>query len=488
MQRVLIASTNPWAFAVAVERAVARRHADAEVDLLKMYPLCSRYSPHWRRFDRFAEAINRKVERFVRPLISGHDITREIASRIEDSTLPEPPAHLAALRQYRVGQARIGLAVLSSVTSVTTVQDPISIDEYGPAFDKAWRSAHLSERIARVVKRLSYDATYIFNGRHCYSRPFCDVLEESTTVYRYEQGGAGNRYIIGPRGVHQPFEVARFILEHDFDPEEGNSFYSERLARAPGNPVAFFTASQVSGLLPEGVDQDRVVTFFTTSSDEMCAISDEPGYGEFANQNEIALALADACVDNGLKLVVRYHPHSRYKHESWKREWDFVELRSRGAILVEPTDPVDSYALVRASKAIVTCGSTVGFEAIYLGVPSAEVGNWAGGAIGSTTTILTREQLHDFVRVPRLNPNARKLALRYGSYARRGGELLPEYHVGSHPYCDRIDGRIVDPFRYAYHQIREPFSSASRVVLPPGGKIMVEPSVVKALAKQITSA
>lgn len=488
MRRVLIASSNPWAFAMAVERSLARKHADIHVDLVNLYNLSSRHSPHWRRFDRFAEAINRKIERFVRPMISGRDITNEIASQFDGSTFPTPPMDPSSLRDYRIGDACIGLAVLSSVTSVTTVQGAIKNDEYGFAFAKAWRSAHLSERIAHAVVPLGYEATYIFNGRHCYSRPFSDVLEQSAAVYRYEQGGAGNRYIIGAKGVHQPTEVARFIMKHDFNAEEGESFYRERLARTPGTPVAFFTASQISGLLPEGVEHDRTITFFTTSSDEMYAVSDRPGYGEFANQYDIALALADACREAQLKLVVRCHPHSHYKHESWKREWDFAELRSRGTIVVEPDDSVDSYALVRASRAVFTCGSTVGFEALYLGVPSAEVGEWAGGALGAMNRILTREQIGQFIDAPALRPNARELALRYGSYAKSGGKLLTEYQVGSHPYYDRIDGRIVDPFRCAYHRLREPFSSASRVVLPPGGKIMVEPSVVKALGKQMGSA
>jgi hypothetical protein len=488
MKKVLIASSNPWSFAVAVEREVARMHGDAQVDMVNLYHLASRHSPHWRPFDRFAEAINRKIERFVRPVLSGRDITRKVEARLNRVPIPALPSRPEDLRGYCVGEARIGLAVLSSVTSVTTVQDPLSIDEYGSAFPKAWRSAHLSERMARAIEPLDYDTVYIFNGRHCYSRPFCDVLQRSSTVYRYEQGGSGNRYISSPVGVHRPSEVVGFIMSHDFDPAEGEEFYQARLRKAPGSTVDFFTFGQVAGSLPAGVEPGRAVTFYTSGADEMHAVSDAPGFGKFADQNEIAVTLASVVAQRGERLVVRFHPHLRYKHSSWKREWDFDRLREMGAILLPPDDSTDSYALLRASRCILTCGSTLGFEATYLGLPAADVGDWLGGELGAVARVLSPAEAAAFVTDPRVPAGAYDLAIRYGSYARRGGNPLSEYTAGSHPYFDRVDGRIVDPFRAAYHRLREPFLSGSNVVLPPGGKIMVEPSVTKALAKQMREA
>ena len=78
--------------------------------------------------------------------------------------------------------AKVGLAVLSSVSSLTTIQYPSSLDEFRPVLGPAWRTAHVSLRIGEAVRARGYDKVVIFNGRHCYSRPFCDILEGEAEV------------------------------------------------------------------------------------------------------------------------------------------------------------------------------------------------------------------------------------------------------------------------------------------------------------------
>ena len=77
--KVLIASANPWSFALAVERQMAREHASDTVDLLDLWSICSCYSPHWSRRDRLIERLNRKIARFMRPVINGREITADVA-------------------------------------------------------------------------------------------------------------------------------------------------------------------------------------------------------------------------------------------------------------------------------------------------------------------------------------------------------------------------------------------------------------------------
>lgn len=197
----------------------------------------------------------------------------------------------------------------------------------------------------------------------------------------------------------------------------------------------------------------------------------------------MALALADICRGAGLQLVIRLHPHLRFKHVSWKREWDFPELERRGAIILAPDDPSDSYAIVRSAHSVVTTGSTIGLEASYLGTPSVVIGSWVGGQLGATAVAGNPEELARFIADSQLRANARGRALLFGSFYRTGGKLLPELDVGSHPNLARIDGRIVDPIRYTAQKMRFMFRrrpddpqaldvksglQAGRVVLAPG--------------------
>ncbi len=455
-QRILIASGNPWAFCMAAERDIARSHREAKVDAINLFTLCSRSSPHWRPRDKIIETLNRKIERFVMPVINGRDITGDLAI---DDELPPLPATYDALRAYELDGAKIGLAVLSSVSSLTTIQNPSGLEEFGHVLEPAWRSAHISLRIGQAVRALGYDKVVIFNGRHCYSRPFCDVLDGTCEVVRYEQGSAGNRYIAAPFSIQEPRNAQRLIDSHYYDPEAGEAFFQERLERQSGTDVGLYTATQEPGTVPQGLKERKTVAFFTSSSDETFAVTDEPPFGRFATQNHVALALCDICDQRGLQLIVRLHPHLRFKHDSWRREWDFTELERRGVIVLEPDDPSDSYAIVRASHAVVTTGSTIGVEATYLGVPNAVVGKWVGGCLGASTEVEDVEELARFIGEPELPPKAREKALLFGSFFNSAGKPLPELDVSIHPNLARIGGRVVDRIRYAVQKVRYLFSA-----------------------------
>jgi hypothetical protein len=480
-ERILIASGNPWSFCMAVERDIARDHPRAQVDALDLFTLCGRVSPHWRRRDKLIETLNRKFERFVVPVVSGRDVTPEV--RIHDRDIPPVPATYDALRAYELDGAKVGLAVLSTVSSLTTILFPSSLAEYGAVLQLAWRSAHRSLRTGQAVRAMGYDKIVIFNGRHCYSRPFCDVLQSKAEVIRYEQGSAGNRYIIASAPVQAPGTLTQLIEAHDFDPEAGEAFFQSRMNREDTNEVGFFTATQRSGALPPGIEPGRTVSFFTSSSDEMHAVTDDTLYGSFRTQSDVAIALANICSDLGLRLLVRLHPHLRFKHASWKGEWDFAELERRGVVILAPEDPADSYAIVRASHAVVTTGSTIGLEASYLGIPNAVVGDWVGGRLGASVIANAAEDLARFIAEPRLPPKAKDRALLFGSFYRVGGKLLEELDVGLHPNLARVEGRVVDPIRFAAQKLRfllrpphgDPQAldiksglQAGRVVLAPG--------------------
>lgn len=479
--RVLIASANPWSFCMAVEQDIAAIHAADQVDAVNLFSLCSRASPHWRLRDKIIESLNRKIDRFVMPTINGRDLTSDI--RIDRGRFPAIPTSYDELRHYEVGGAKVGLAVLSSVSSLTTIQYPLDLAEFGAVLDLAWCSAHVSLRVGEAIRRMGYDKVYIFNGRHCYSRPFCDVIERDAEVIRYEQGSAGNRYIWAAGSVHHPVPLTRIIEGHEFDPAAGEAFYRQRLEKDPKTEVGLLTAEQRSGALPEGVTPGEFVTFFTSSSDEMFAVTDDPLYGSFSTQHDVALALSNTCRAHGLKLVVRLHPHLRFKHPAWKREWSLHELTDRGVIVLGPSDPCDSYALLRGSQSVITTGSTVGLEATYLGVPNAVVGTWVAGCIGASVVANTADEIARFVANPRLPSNARERALVYGSFYKRAGKLLPALDVGIHPNLARLNGKVVDPIRYVVQRLRflirppkhDPLAldiksglQAGRVLLPPG--------------------
>lgn len=451
-KRILIASANPWSFALAVERQMAREHAEDEVDLLDLWSICSRYAPHWSRRDKLIERLNRKIPRFIRPVINGREITKDVTP--DRSAVPPVPQDLTELRQYRVAGVPVGLAILSSVFELTTIHGARTPADYGGVFEDAWCSAHLSVQIGRAVARLDYDRIYIFGGRHCYSRPFVDAAATASEVLRYEQGGTGTAYVMTATSLYEPSNLARIIESYPVDEQAGAEFFEERMSRAGTWDAGFFTSRQTPGRIPESLRGRPLVTFFNTSVDELYAIRDEVRFGSFANQYEAAVAVARVCRDEGKAFAIRFHPHLQYKHPSWRDEWDFAALEALGAVLVMPGDPADTYALVRASESALSCGSTVSFECSYLGVPNAVIGEALSGAMGVSESVHDEGDLRAFIRSPSLPADAARKALALGSFFKVGATPVVGLDVGPHPNLSRVDGRIVDPVRYAVQVAR----------------------------------
>jgi hypothetical protein len=453
VKKILIASANPWAFALAAERHIIRSHAADRVDMLNMFALCSRYSPLWRPIDRKIEWVNRKIQRFVRPIVNGRDITGDID--MSGFHLPPPVTRPEDVRPYRIGEAAIGLGVLSTVSSITTIRDPATLDEYGSAFPQSWEAAHRSLHVGQAVRKMGYDQVYIFNGRLDYARPFGDVLSGSARVTTFEQGGTGRHMIMADGQILEPRTFARVVAEHDVVRTAGEAFYLERINRQPGSEATFFTKGMKIGLIPDGLRKGEYVAFYPSSSDEMAFIRDDPNYGEFPTQYLVAEALAKICQQLGKKLVVRLHPHLQHKNPVWRREWDFNALAARGALIIDPSDACDTYALSRSSHCVVSCGSTVGFESSFMDVPNAVVGLTIGGILGASAEVMTFAELGRFVASPEMPPDAREKTLIYGSFNKVSGTLLEELDVGRHPNLARIDGRIVDPLRAGVQRLRE---------------------------------
>ena len=274
-------------------------------------------------------------------------------------------------------------------------------------------------------------------------------------MLRYEQGGTGTSYVMSPSSLYDPVNLAKIIAELPVDEQLGADFFEERLNRSGKWDAGFFTGAQDRGRIPEAVQGRSLVTFFNSSVDEFYAIRDDTGFGEFASQGEAALEMARICRDHGQAFAVRFHPHLKFKHPSWRDEWDHASLQDLGAILIEPDDPTDTYALARASDAVISCGSTISFECSYLGIPNASLGASYSSELGVAPVVKNAAQLRSFIAAPRLLPDAGRNALKLGSFFKRGAAPVSGLEIGRHPNFARIDGRIVDPIRCASQHLRE---------------------------------
>jgi hypothetical protein len=328
-------STMPWAFAVAVERQIAKSNPHAQVDVANLFRLYTGESPHWRRSDAAAERINRKIDRFVVEAANGEEITDGI--KLDWSAIPPVPQGVEGLRSYSLGAARVGLAVLSTATSVTTICAPASTAEFGAPFPRAWRAAHLAAQAGEQVAPLGYDEIWIFNGRFCYSRPFCDVVEAAGALRSSATSRAraappsspptirsttpSHRRAAGPRPRLRP-------------PPPAKPSTSTGSARLPGDLVNFYTSAQVEG----HPARRRAMTGEFVAFLQLLLRRVRRGVGRCRPVRPLPRPVRPGArwrwhaggqaAQGRSSFVLRFHPHLRYKHESWRREFDFDALRA----------------------------------------------------------------------------------------------------------------------------------------------------------------
>jgi hypothetical protein len=470
MSRRLLISTNPWPFIVAVERQLALDLSPhGPLDLLDVTRVLGEgVGMGWR--DHLYEKFNRKLQRFVLPHLSGRDISADF--RVGPTPVPPLPEKLSELRSYQLEGCRLGISALSTAANFAQTWSLEDARVYGQLLQQSWHLAHRTHALARQLRGLGYSDVYLFNGRHCTSRPFCEVLQGESRLWRYECNDMHENYprewsyFLSDDSLHSGPGLRKLVDNHIFQPTKGDAYFQDRAERRPTSGSFHFLREQQIGNLPEVAGQGNLVTLFSSSPDEFFALADTYAFGEFSTQGEVAIALAEICRILGKRFLIRLHPHLRFKPESWREEWDFAELEQQGAFVIGPAEACDSYALAKASECVVTCGSTIGVEAAYFGTPSLAVGSGYYSEIGAAQQATTRQQLEDFVRTPRLQEESRERAQRLGSFNYTGGTLLKDFRQPAGPESARIDGRLADPVRTFIFRVKDWWARLRRRPVP----------------------
>ncbi|MBH9538453.1 hypothetical protein [Novosphingopyxis sp. YJ-S2-01] len=452
--RTLLINANPFPLSIATLRHIGIDSVakGKQVDAYDAYPGVFAHSPLTQPRDRLYERIASKYSRFLLPVINGSDITRSV--RPYAYKVPPLPEKVDELRGATAFGAKVGLAALSTASSLTKIADRDHTSRYGPTLEKAWIVAHRAAAIADQL-RGRYAEVYIFNGRQAETRPFCDILAEDSTVVRYEAGGQPDSFITVRGPLFDSQLLRHRVAEHPFNPNAAEHYFDSRRSRLPGTDSHRFTSNQTRGMLPHNIRSHSIVTMFTSSEDEFFAVRDTADFGVFQSQMEIALVAARLCTELGITFVIRLHPHLALKNDSWRRNWDLEELMATGATVILPDAPVDSYALVDASQAVITCGSTVGVEAAYIGRPSLMIGETYATALGICHRADTVSELKAFLRAPAPRADAKANALKFASYQATSGAPITGLTDGSKPDAARIEGTLVDPARWLVAKARK---------------------------------
>jgi hypothetical protein len=297
----------------------------------------------------------------------------------------------------------------------------------------------------RFLKDNKPTQVVLFNGRFVEERAFWNaakILGVKVVFYETFIHSWHNRYFLFDEPTHSPayrgdvmekFGSDLALLSPDKFDLGAKEFFEDR-ALGEGNKFTEFQDSSTN------FDSDLpIVSFFHSSQDELIMVN---LIDKFWTSQEMALQeLVEQLNDLGrYRLVIRIHPHLLHKAKEEINRWNnlgkMYSSEFDWVTYISADDPANTYDLIRASKIVVTCASTVGVEASYLRKPSILLGRAFHEGMGITQVVNSRDQLRQYLTNAFSNETldqARVQAMKYGAFLQLGGQKFQHVSVSSLP-------------------------------------------------------
>jgi hypothetical protein len=342
------------------------------------------------------------------------------------SEVPDRFSDLRHLIECSPGGLDAGWAAASSLVSALRDSDPPveQLNGLGRRFLVA--NLHVYLGALEVLEPGRFDAAYVYNGRFAVARGFLRACQRAgVPCHLHERGADLSKYSLFAN--HLPQDIAyreaevRRAWARAASPERetiGAKFFEERAAGTIQNWHSF-VREQECGRLPEGLPASgRVVSLFLSSEDECMAIGDQWANRLYESQKAgVERILADG-LNRDFTLVIRFHPNAALARGGGN--WLRGRTLPSGVILVGPESPVSTYALLKASSAVLTFGSTVGCEATYWGKPSILLGRSFYEGLGVSFNPASHDEVRCLMRTA-TEPLPTVGALMYGHFLKTFG-------------------------------------------------------------------
>lgn len=321
---------------------------------------------------------------------------------------------LDELLDIRLGAYELGRAAVSSLSFVlrTNIFSK-DIIVFKPMIDEILVSgAAVYDSAKEIISQANIEEVIFFNGRFVHEAAILGVCRESNTPFRlHERGSSPDKYSITDYLVHdRKAQYSHAIMKWEEDKMAGKpveniatEYLDARIKNGFGGHWVSYSAGfdrsadikQVRGQL--GVETDAYWVFFQSSNDEYAAI--DPSLvedTEWLNQEELVQFIASV-LPNDITLLVRIHPHMAKKNPDDLNSWKLLEQKfnSENARVkfVWSDSNVNSYLLADHAETVISCGSTLGLESIYLGAKSICCGSSVWGFLENVPQVFTFDAL-----------------------------------------------------------------------------------------------
>ncbi len=341
------------------------------------------------------------------------------------SVLPRIEAtYRSALRQLTYRGAPMGRGILQ----VPPNPDVPVTDEYSWPLryvERAARSyAFAFDQTIAAIDRTNATSIFAYNGRFLHDSAVAAAAEQrGLPVLSYDTGGLDTDFDLTIDATHDWSALQDRMKQMlaAWPGEEAHNVGSEWFTDRRNHTEEankHFTGAQKIG---QGIDrspQEVVVTYFSSSGDEIAEL-DLDWADFFGGQPGALLAVAEACRECDYRLVVRTHPHKRFKPQEDVREWHLAVDAAKPDLHLDEYSDIDSYTLMDQSDVVITYGSTTGVEAGFAGRPVIVMGPSAYDELGCAVRVRTDDELRQAM-IEKVPPR-QDSALPYGLMMKRRG-------------------------------------------------------------------
>lgn len=310
------------------------------------------------------------------------------------------------LMNVKVDNFYVGRAAMSSLMQVMQADlTDLQIDSVMPLLLEIIESGVAVYFSAKaIIDRSEVNEVVFFNGRFIHEAAILAACRASKKPYQiHERGATPDKYWLVDYLVHDAEAAYREVnnlwscdIAKGLPVEQrARDFLNKRIYDGYGGAWISFSKdfdreADFDTVKREiGVSTPDTWVFFQSSNDEYAAI--DPSLvkpTEWSRQEDVVSFVAEK-LPVSATLVVRIHPHMQKKNPKDISSWRSLEksLSSSGANIkfVWQDSKVNSYLLAENADLVISCGSTIGAESIYLGTPSiccgSSVWGFADGAV-----------------------------------------------------------------------------------------------------------
>ena len=331
-----------------------------------------------------------------------------------------------------------GAAVFSSVVTRTRDIEP---DIFATKYADISRGIAISSLVLyrvslAIIDEIQPEKVYLFNGRHSCLRSFLRAAQYRNIAYAVTEGGHDvNSYGVFENSTPHDIkgrhvEMMRMWEENpNLLREKGAIFYEKRMAgRISEISMGLdFTKGMAKGTLPNGFNEKQHnVAIFCSSEDEYVSVGEQWQISLYKSQ---IAAIEAICLNakEDIKVYVRMHPNLKGINNDFVKS--VLALEADSVCIIDPASNVDTYSLVQAVDTVVSFGSTVGIEAVWLNKPSILLGSSFYMYLDCCYLPQSHEDVMNLVH-QKLEPKDTEKALIYAGYMMTFGRDYKRTRIG----------------------------------------------------------